>query len=248
MDRQTIEDELSMPGAQELLTSSAAAHLAYAGQDGAPRVVPVGFFWTGDQVVISTATTAPKVTALSASADVALAIDGGATPDEARSLSIRGRASVAIVDGVVEEYLAAARQTMDAEAEAQFEQKPPDVQADGAHRDHAVLGSLLRFRRRPHASIPAGSGRTKPVVTVLCLASAANPTAQVILVPPGFENPQPSLGIELDSADAVHTVHAEAQRRGLRIVYPITDEVWGVRRFFVQDPGGTIINVLAHLR
>ncbi len=121
MERQDIDDELSTTGAQELLASSSAAHLAYVGKDGSPRVIPVGFYWTGDQVVISTATTAPKVTALSARPDVALSIDAGGTPDQARALSIRGRASVEIVDGVVEEYLAAARQTMDAEAAAQFE-------------------------------------------------------------------------------------------------------------------------------
>jgi hypothetical protein len=36
-------------------------------------------------------------------------------------------------------------------------------------------------------------------------------------------------------------------RRGLRVVYPLTSEPWGVRRFFVEDPGGTVVNVLAHL-
>jgi hypothetical protein len=122
MDRLDIDDELSTTGAQELLTSPSAAHLAYIGKDGTPRVIPVGFFWTGDQVVISTATTSPKVTALSARPDVALAIDAGDTPDQARALSIRGRARVEIVDGVVPEYLAAATKTMDAETAADFEQ------------------------------------------------------------------------------------------------------------------------------
>ncbi|HEY7049926.1 MAG TPA: pyridoxamine 5'-phosphate oxidase family protein [Jatrophihabitantaceae bacterium] len=122
MERQEIDDELSTVGAQELLASGSAAHLAYTGTDGTPRVIPVGFFWTGDQFVISSATTSPKVTALSARPDVALSIDVGDTPERARALSIRGRASVEIVDGVVEEYLAAARKTMDAEAAAEFEQ------------------------------------------------------------------------------------------------------------------------------
>jgi hypothetical protein len=122
MERQDIEEELSTTGAQELLTSTSAAHLAYIGRDGTPRVIPVGFFWTGDQVVIATATTSPKVTALSARPDVALSIDSGDTPGQARALSIRGQASVEIVDGVVPEYLAAARKTMDAEAAAEFEQ------------------------------------------------------------------------------------------------------------------------------
>ena len=122
MERHDIDDELSRAGAQELLTSTSMARLAYIGKDGTPRLIPVGFFWTGEQFVISTATTAPKVTALSARPDVALTIDGGDTPDQARALSIRGQASVEIVDGVVEEYLAAARKTMDAEAAAEFEE------------------------------------------------------------------------------------------------------------------------------
>src|SRR5438477_8495 len=87
MKQQDIDDELSTTGAQELLTSTSAAHLAYVGDDGAPRVIPVGFFWTGDQVVISTARTAPKVAALSARPDVALAIEAGGTPDQARTHS-----------------------------------------------------------------------------------------------------------------------------------------------------------------
>jgi len=123
MEQRVIAAELSTAGAQELLASTSAAHLAYVAKDGTPRVVPVGFFWTGEEFVISTAATAPKVAALSASPEVALAIDAGDTPGQARALSVRGRAGVEIVDGVVEEYLAAARQSMDAEAAARFEQQ-----------------------------------------------------------------------------------------------------------------------------
>jgi hypothetical protein len=121
MEQHDIDDELGTPGAQELLASTSGAHLAYLAKDGTPRVVPVGFFWTGAEFVISTATTAPKVTALRAHPDVALSIDTGNTPDQARTLSVRGRADVEIVDGVVPEYLAAARKVMDAEAAADFE-------------------------------------------------------------------------------------------------------------------------------
>ena len=121
MERHDIDDELSTPGAQDLLASTSAAHLAYIATDGTPRVMPVGYFWTGDQFIVSTATTAPKVAALSARADVALTIDGGDTPDQARTISVRGKASVEIIDGVVPEYLAAARKVMDAAAAAEFE-------------------------------------------------------------------------------------------------------------------------------
>ncbi|MET8148413.1 pyridoxamine 5'-phosphate oxidase family protein [Actinoplanes sp. NPDC049668] len=121
MKRQEIEDELSTAGAQELLDSTSAAHLAYTGKDGTPRVIPVGYFWTGTEFVVSTAATAPKVSALTARPDVALSIDGGNTPGQARALSIRGRAEIEIVDGVVPEYLAAARKSMGDEAAAEFE-------------------------------------------------------------------------------------------------------------------------------
>lgn len=123
MEQHVIAAELSAPGAQELLASTSAAHLAYDAEDGTPRVVPVGYFWTGTEFVISTAATAPKVAALRARRDVALAIDGGGTPGDARALSVRGRATIEIVDGVVPEYLAAARQSMGDEAAAEFERQ-----------------------------------------------------------------------------------------------------------------------------
>jgi uncharacterized glyoxalase superfamily protein PhnB len=34
--------------------------------------------------------------------------------------------------------------------------------------------------------------------------------------------------------------------RGFEVVYPLTDEPWGIRRFFVRDPRGTVISILAH--
>jgi hypothetical protein len=122
MDRHDIDAELSVPGARELIESTSAAHLAYLATDGTPRVVPVGFFWNDAEFVISTATTAPKVEALAARPDVALAIEAGDTPGGARLLSVRGRADVEIIEGVVPEYLAAARRTMDADGAAEFEQ------------------------------------------------------------------------------------------------------------------------------
>ena len=37
-----------------------------------------------------------------------------------------------------------------------------------------------------------------------------------------------------------------AIERGLEVVYPLTDEKWGVRRFFVTDPDGLVLNVMSH--
>ena len=54
---------------------------------------------------------------------------------------------------------------------------------------------------------------------------------------------QPDVSVEVDDVEAAH---AAAVRMGCEIVHPLTDEPLGVRRFFVRDPGGTVLNVLSH--
>lgn len=120
MNTQELARELGLPGAQKLLSGS-MARLAYNGHDGFPRVVPVGFHWTGERIVVSTAPTSPKARALSARPQVALTIDSGSTPEEAKALLVRGLATLQTVDGVTEEYLAAARSFMDGPQLAEFE-------------------------------------------------------------------------------------------------------------------------------
>ena len=81
---------------------------------------------------------------------------------------------------------------------------------------------------------------------VLDLQAPENPTAEVIIGAQEMQDATPRFGVDLGDPAAVDAAHEEAVRRGLRVVYPLTDEPWGVRRFFVEDPGGTVINVLAH--
>jgi hypothetical protein len=121
VDTQNVAEELEQPAAQELLEHASLARLAYNGPDGLPRVIPIGFFWNGDAIVICTAVTAPKVRALSDHPEVALTIDAGDTPATAKSLLIRGPASVEIVDGVPSEYIAASRKGLGEEGIAEFE-------------------------------------------------------------------------------------------------------------------------------
>jgi hypothetical protein len=116
MDPQELRAELEP--AEEILRSATLARLAYDGIDGTPRVVPIGFLWTGDAVVVATHPTAPKYKALRARPRVALTID---TPSPTRSLLLRGDAEIDIVDGVVPEYLEAAAKSMKGEALAAFE-------------------------------------------------------------------------------------------------------------------------------
>lgn len=79
---------------------------------------------------------------------------------------------------------------------------------------------------------------------VITFVSPSNPTAQVTVLR-GDESGsvQPQISIEVDNVDEAH---AKAIERGLTIVYPLTDEPWGVRRFFVADPNGVVINVMSH--
>jgi catechol 2,3-dioxygenase-like lactoylglutathione lyase family enzyme len=55
----------------------------------------------------------------------------------------------------------------------------------------------------------------------------------------------PDISIEVDDVD---DVHARAVAAGAPIVYPLTDEPWGLRRFFMHDPNGAVINVTQHVR
>src|SRR6476661_2785941 len=109
MDRQDVTRELGQPGARELLESATLTRLAYNGPDGLPRVIPIAFYWDGERIVVCTATTSPKVRALSA------------RPAVARSLLVRGFAHLETVDGVADEYLEAAKKALDPDTHAAFE-------------------------------------------------------------------------------------------------------------------------------
>ena len=48
---------------------------------------------------------------------------------------------------------------------------------------------------------------------------------------------------EVDDLDATYQ---RAQEMGLTIDYELTTEPWGVRRFYVRDPAGKLLNILSH--
>jgi catechol 2,3-dioxygenase-like lactoylglutathione lyase family enzyme len=82
---------------------------------------------------------------------------------------------------------------------------------------------------------------------IVTLVSPDNPTAQISLLrdEEGSTTPYAHLTIEVANVDEIHKRVIE---RGLKIVYPLTDEPWGVRRFCVSDPNGTVLNVMTHLK
>jgi hypothetical protein len=118
----TPTDELNQPEAKRLLTDAPLLRLAYNGTDDTPRVIPIGYFWNGSQIMICTATTSPKVRALGQRPDVAITIDEGSTPADSKALLIRGTATLETVDGVPDEYIAGARKVMAPEQIPPFQQ------------------------------------------------------------------------------------------------------------------------------
>ncbi|MDF2650845.1 MAG: Glyoxalase/bleomycin resistance protein/dioxygenase [Paenibacillus sp.] len=60
----------------------------------------------------------------------------------------------------------------------------------------------------------------------------------------GSGTPTPDLSIEVDDTDAALE---RMQAAGVPIEYGPVDEPWGVRRFYVRDPFGKLINILSHV-
>jgi hypothetical protein len=114
MNREDVAEVLAKPISQELLGSSIPARLAYVGVDGEPRVIPIGFWCTGEHVVMATVPRSAKVRALRQHPRVALTVD---TQDQwpPRVLLIRGAARVELVDGVPDAYVQAGRKSVPAE-------------------------------------------------------------------------------------------------------------------------------------
>jgi catechol 2,3-dioxygenase-like lactoylglutathione lyase family enzyme len=59
----------------------------------------------------------------------------------------------------------------------------------------------------------------------------------------GSGTPIPNLSIEVDDLD---TAFSKIRQAKIPVEYGPTREPWGVRRFFVRDPFGTLVNILSH--
>lgn len=97
-----VADVLEKPLSRELLDRD-IVRLAYAAEDGTPRVVPIAFTWNGSEVVMCTTPNAPKVASLRHDPSVALTIDTEVHPP--KILLLRGEALLDEVEGIPEEYL-----------------------------------------------------------------------------------------------------------------------------------------------
>jgi hypothetical protein len=107
MQRDAIIELMNDPVARELIQAPIHARLAYNARDGSPRVIPIGYLWTGEVFVMGSPVNAPKVRALAANPKVALTVDTSTFPPHV--LLVRGEAVVEVVEGVPEEFIESSR-------------------------------------------------------------------------------------------------------------------------------------------
>lgn len=103
---------------------------------------------------------------------------------------------------------------------------PNPALADSFYRD--ILGLELAM---DHGWIRTYAGDARMTVQ-LSLASQG-----------GSDTPVPDLSVEVDDLDAALQ---RVRAAGLPIEYGPATEPWGVRRFYVRDPLGKLINILQH--
>ena len=123
---------MELPIARQLLRDECILHLSYTAQDGAPRVIPIGYVWDGARFLMWTVPDSSKVGALQADGRVAITIDVFGPPP--RVLLVRGRAELETVDGVPDGYLEASHRTMPPEAWEGF-----DTQVRGLYKQMTVI-------------------------------------------------------------------------------------------------------------
>ena len=79
---------------------------------------------------------------------------------------------------------------------------------------------------------------------IVTLADPRNSSAQISLMTHDeTASVVPDVSVEVADVDAAYATAVEA---GAEVVHPLTDEPWGVRRFFIRDPDGNVVNVLGH--
>jgi hypothetical protein len=138
----TKQGDLSLlndPIAQELLHGKIPVRLAYTWTDGSPRVVPIGAYWNGEELVIGTPPHVPKVKALQQNPKVAVTIDTEQFP--CKVLLIRGTAQIELLNEPVPEWVEAGKRLMGEEVGTQMTQQLGSLVP--------LMGGMMRIRIRP---------------------------------------------------------------------------------------------------
>lgn len=80
---------------------------------------------------------------------------------------------------------------------------------------------------------------------IVTYGSSVQMSVQVsVLREGGSGTPVPDLSIEVDDLEATL---ARVRAAGITVEYGPANEPWGVRRFYVRDPFGRLVNILSHI-
>jgi|GEM_PF-150911 hypothetical protein len=80
------------------------------------------------------------------------------------------------------------------------------------------------------------------------LSSPGTPAAQLVVNDNGTTDPPPyAIAVDIDDAAAVTALHDEMAAAGERMLDPLQDTPWGIRRFTLRGPGQVPVVVLSHL-
>lgn len=164
MNAAEIAEVLGRDYSQQLLRSD-IARVAYTGLDGAPRVIPIGFLWTGGTIKLYTVPGAPKVKALQADPRVAITIDTAGMPP--RVLLIRGIAALETVEGVPDGFIEASRGGM-----------PPEMMADWEAGTRALYDRMTVITVTPHWAKLLDFETTIPQAVAELVAQQTGPDGQ----------------------------------------------------------------------
>ncbi len=80
---------------------------------------------------------------------------------------------------------------------------------------------------------------------IVTFATDAHTTPQLsVAAEGGSGTPVPDLSIEVDNFDEIH---ARITAQDIPVEYGPAIEPWGVKRLYVRDPFGRLINILTHV-
>jgi catechol 2,3-dioxygenase-like lactoylglutathione lyase family enzyme len=109
----------------------------------------------------------------------------------------------------------------------------PNVPADDIDRARAFYGDVLGLR------VVMDFG------WILTFAGEGSAVPQIsIMTEGGSGTSVPDISIEVDDLDGIHE---RVVASGIGVEYGPATEPWGVRRFFVRDPFGRLVNILMHI-
>jgi catechol 2,3-dioxygenase-like lactoylglutathione lyase family enzyme len=106
-----------------------------------------------------------------------------------------------------------------------------------------TAGEQMAVARRFYAEL-LGLEIVMDVGWIVTFAGAGQAPPQLsIATEGGSGTPVPDFSIEVDDVDEAHRRVISA---GLSPEYGPVDEPWGVRRFYIRDPLGRLLNIMAH--